>query len=136
MFSGICNIGEMSLSKNIRVIINRVVLADRRIGVRLYSDESNENEEQKPIDPTKDRSKIIPVEDEYLVLDPRNTKLLEQFISEYTGQVLDAFKTGLCQKKHKQLLVAIEQAWDQGYLTYDVPFREYDYSLYKSQITL
>ncbi|XP_022128071.1 28S ribosomal protein S18b, mitochondrial [Pieris rapae] len=185
----------MSLSRNIihRVIINRVILADRRIGVRLYSDESNENEEQKPIDPTKDRSKIIPVElsikylesnafnqtygekpvwffyrrnhkggfaprktrqscirnkvistgnpcpicrDEYLVLDPRNTKLLEQFISEYTGQVLDAFKTGLCQKKHKQLLVAIEQAWDQGYLTYDVPFREYDYSLYKSQITM
>lgn len=26
--------------------------------------------------------------DEYLVLDPRNTKLLEQFISEYTGQVI------------------------------------------------
>ncbi|CAH0404732.1 unnamed protein product [Chilo suppressalis] len=68
--------------------------------------------------------------DEYLVLDHRNTGLLKQFISEYTGQILDAFKTGLCQKKHKELLVAIERAWDQGYLTYDVPFRKYDYSLY------
>ncbi|CAB3231166.1 unnamed protein product [Arctia plantaginis] len=68
--------------------------------------------------------------DEYLVLDHRNTQLLEQFISEYTGQILDAFKTGLCQKKHKELLVAIERAWDQGYLTYDVPLRKYDYSLY------
>ncbi|XP_050361790.1 28S ribosomal protein S18b, mitochondrial [Nymphalis io] len=72
--------------------------------------------------------------DEYLILEPRNTKLLEQFISEYTGHILDAFKTGLCQKKHKELLVAIEKAWDQGYLTYDVPFREYDYSLYNKNI--
>lgn len=45
-------------------------------------------------------------------------------------QILDAYKTGLCQKKHKELLVAIEKAWDHGFLTYDVPFREYDYSLY------
>lgn len=50
-------------------------------------------------------------------------------------QVLDAFKTGLCQKQHKQLLVAIERAWDHGYLTYDVPFREYDYSLYNKNTT-
>lgn len=49
-------------------------------------------------------------------------------------QIIDAFKTGLCQKKQKQLLVAIEQAWDQGYLTYDVPFREYNYSLYNIQV--
>lgn len=68
--------------------------------------------------------------DEYLVLDHRNTQLLEQFISVHTGQILDAFNTGLCQKKQKQLLVAIERAWDHGLLTYDVPFRKYDYSLY------
>ncbi|XP_022820459.1 28S ribosomal protein S18b, mitochondrial [Spodoptera litura] len=178
----------MALSFNARSLFRRLVLSDFRTNIRFYSDQTEETtEEQKEVDPTKDRTKIIPVEtsikymqskayqeaygdkaiwvlyrrnhiggfaprktrktcvrngiistgnpcpicrDEYLVLDHRNTKLLEQFISEHTGQILDAFKTGLCQKKHKELLVAIERAWDQGYLTYDVPFREYDYSLY------
>ncbi|KAI5641568.1 hypothetical protein NE865_06325 [Phthorimaea operculella] len=180
----------MALTANIRSLIRRIVLTDIRT-TRFYSEKvdgaTEEGEEQNAIDPTKDRTKIIPLEtsmrylkskaydqtygdkpvwflyrrnhkggvapkktrhscvrngvistgnpcpicrDEYLVLDHRNTKLLEQFISEYTGQILEPFKTGLCQKKHKELLVAIERAWDQGYLTYDVPFREYDYSLY------
>ena len=136
----------MSITTNLRSLINRVVFADIRCSVRFYSDQSDEpvEDEQKPIDPTKDRTKIIPVEtsirylqskaykqtygenpvwflyrrnhlggfapkrtrrtcvrngiistgnpcpicrDEYLVLDPLNTKLLEQFISVYTGQV-------------------------------------------------
>jgi small subunit ribosomal protein S18b len=29
-----------------------------------------------------------------------------------------------------ELLVAIEKAKDYGFITFDVPFREYDYSLY------
>nr|XP_021189188.2 28S ribosomal protein S18b, mitochondrial [Helicoverpa armigera] len=178
----------MALSFNLRSLVRKLVVSDFRTGVRFYADQQEEsNENQKQVDPTKDRTKIIPVEtsikymqskayqqtygdnavwvlyrrnhkggvaprktrkscvrngvistgnpcpicrDEYLVLDHRNTQLLEQFVSEYTGQILDAYKTGLCQKKHKELLVAIERAWDQGYLTYDVPFREYDYSLY------
>ncbi|CAG9567023.1 unnamed protein product [Danaus chrysippus] len=182
----------MSLFHNIRSVINRAVLSDIRIAVRYYSDQPDESEEQqKPIDPTKDRTKIIPLEtsirylqsdaykttygdkpvwflyrrnhkggfaprktrrtcirngiistgnpcpvcrDEYLILDPKNVSLLEQFISEYTGQILEPSKTGLCQKKHKELLVAIERAWDQGYITYDVPFREYDYSLYNTNV--
>ncbi|XP_050675557.1 28S ribosomal protein S18b, mitochondrial [Leptidea sinapis] len=177
----------MSLSRNLKSIITKIIVSDGRLcSFRFYSDEAND-ENKKEVDPTKDRTKVIPIEtsmkylqskaynetysdkpvwilyrrnhkggfaprktrkscvrngmistgnpcpicrDEYLVLDPRNTKLLEQFVSQYTGQVLDAFKTGLCRKKQKELLVAIEQAWDQGYLTYDVPFREYDYSLY------
>ncbi|CAK1603295.1 unnamed protein product [Parnassius mnemosyne] len=182
----------MSLYANVRSLIHRIVLSDIKTVSRFYSNQNDENVEEKTIDPSKDRTKIIPVEtsikylqskayqetygvkpvwtlyrrnhkggfaprktrkscirsgvistgnpcpicrDEYLVLDHRNTKLLQQFISEYTGQILDAFKTGLCQKKHKELLVAIERAWDQGNLTYDVPFREYDYTLYsKHQI--
>lgn len=68
--------------------------------------------------------------DEYLVLDPRNTGLLQQFISEHTDQVLSYQRTGLCQKRHQQLIVAIEQARDLGLLTFDVPFREYEYSEY------
>ncbi|XP_013101682.1 small ribosomal subunit protein mS40 [Stomoxys calcitrans] len=73
--------------------------------------------------------------DEYLVLDHRNIELLKQFISPQTGQVLSYTKTGLCQKKHLQLLVAVERAWDYGLLTFDVPYREFDYTEYaqKSQ---
>ncbi|XP_061390323.1 small ribosomal subunit protein mS40 [Musca vetustissima] len=73
--------------------------------------------------------------DEYLVLDHRNIELLKQFISPQTGQVLSYTKTGLCQKKHLQLLVAVERARDYGLLTFDVPYREFDYSEYaqKSQ---
>lgn len=68
--------------------------------------------------------------DEYLVLDPRNTDLLKQFISEYTGQILSYQKTGLCQKRHHELILAIKRARDIGLITFDVPFREYDYSEY------
>ncbi|KAL7738864.1 hypothetical protein ACLKA6_001313 [Drosophila palustris] len=68
--------------------------------------------------------------DEYLVLDYRNTELLKQFISPYSGEVLSYSKTGLCQKSHMRLTVAVEQARDCGLLTYDVPFREYDYEEY------
>ncbi|KAI8041928.1 28S ribosomal protein S18b, mitochondrial [Drosophila gunungcola] len=71
--------------------------------------------------------------DEYLVLDYRNTELLEQFISPHNGDVLSYSKTGLCQKSHLRLRVAVQQARDSGYLTYDVPFREYDYSEYYGQ---
>ncbi|KAH8328948.1 hypothetical protein KR074_000545 [Drosophila pseudoananassae] len=71
--------------------------------------------------------------DEYLVLDYRNTELLEQFISPHNGDVLSYSKTGLCQKSHLRLMVAVQQARDSGFLTYDVPFREYDYSEYYGQ---
>ncbi|XP_059618638.1 small ribosomal subunit protein mS40 [Phlebotomus argentipes] len=68
--------------------------------------------------------------DEYLVLDHNNLELLKQFISPFTGEVLSYNKTGLCQKRHNELLVVVERARDRGYLTYDVPFRHYDYSEY------
>lgn len=38
--------------------------------------------------------------------------------------------TGLCQKRHNELLVAVEQAKDMGLISFDIPFREYDYSEY------
>ncbi|XP_077279979.1 mitochondrial ribosomal protein S18B [Temnothorax americanus] len=69
--------------------------------------------------------------DEYLVLDHRNVKLLEQFINEYNGDVLSYSKTNICQRRHKQLLVALTRAKDYGTITYDVPLRQYDYSEWK-----
>lgn len=82
----------------------------------------------------KSRSMSSPVVDTYLLM-------MTHFDIDcyYIGhnsllQILEPFKTGLCQKKNKELLVAIERAWDQGFLTYDVPFREYDYSLYSKSV--
>lgn len=68
--------------------------------------------------------------DEYLVLDHRNIDLLQQFISPHTGQILSYSKTGLCQKKHFELTVAVERARDFGLITFDVPFREFDLDEY------
>ncbi|XP_012280705.1 28S ribosomal protein S18b, mitochondrial [Orussus abietinus] len=66
--------------------------------------------------------------DEYLILDYRNVKLLKQFISEYNGEILSYQKTGICQRKYRELLVAIYKAKDFGTITFDVPLRYYDYS--------
>lgn len=68
--------------------------------------------------------------DEYLVVEHENVDLLKQFISPHTGEVLSYTKTGLCQKRHQQLLVAVERAKDYGFITFDVPFRTYDYTEY------
>lgn len=68
--------------------------------------------------------------DEYLVLHEENTELLKQFICAHTGSILSYRKTGVCQKKHQQLIISIKRAFDRGLLTYDVPFRKYDYSEY------
>lgn len=70
--------------------------------------------------------------DEYLVLHEENTELLKQFICPHTGSILNYRKTGLCQKKHQQLLISIKRAYDKGLITYDVPFRKYNYSDYYS----
>lgn len=69
--------------------------------------------------------------DEYLVLKAENVKLLKQFISPYTGEILSYTTTGICQKKHMELLIAIELAKDRGLIEFDIPLRVYDYSLYK-----
>ncbi|XP_018400255.1 PREDICTED: 28S ribosomal protein S18b, mitochondrial [Cyphomyrmex costatus] len=70
--------------------------------------------------------------DEYLVIDHKNVKLLEQFINEHNGSVLSYSKTNICQKRHKQLLVALARAKDYGTITFDLPIRQYDYSEWKS----
>lgn len=68
--------------------------------------------------------------DEYLVLHEENIELLKQFICPHTGSILSYGKTGLCQMQHQKLSVAIKRAYDRGIITYDVPFRKYDYSEY------
>ncbi|BFZ05576.1 hypothetical protein BsWGS_08615 [Bradybaena similaris] len=70
--------------------------------------------------------------DEYLVLHYQNIKLLEQFVSPYTGEVLDSLLTGLCQKQHHQLTIEVMRAWNEGLLEMKLPTRLYDYEDYKS----
>lgn len=36
--------------------------------------------------------------------------------------------TGVCQRQHKNILVALIQCKDLGTIKFDVPFKEYDYS--------
>lgn len=68
--------------------------------------------------------------DEYLVLHEQNIELLKQFICPHTGSILSYTKTGLCQKKHQQLIINIKRAYDHGLITFDVPLRLYNYSDY------
>lgn len=72
--------------------------------------------------------------DEYLVLSENNTELLKQFISPFTGATLSYQVTGLCQIRHNELLVAIQRARNLGLITFDVPFRKYDYSEYYPEL--
>ena len=37
-------------------------------------------------------------------------------------------KTNLCQKQHRNLLVAIYKAKDYGLISFDIPFRKFDYN--------
>ncbi|KAK2164736.1 hypothetical protein LSH36_59g00019, partial [Paralvinella palmiformis] len=68
--------------------------------------------------------------DEYLTVDPKNTELLKQFVSPQTGLVLSYEKTGVCQQQYKNLLIAVQQAWDLGYLEMPLPNRRYNYADY------
>lgn len=69
--------------------------------------------------------------DEYLVIDHTNVKLLEQFINKHNGDIISYLKTGICQKRHKELLIALFRARDCGTITYDVPIRHYNYADWK-----
>lgn len=68
--------------------------------------------------------------DEYLVLSEHNIELIKQFICPHTGSILSYSKTGLCQKKHQELLVSVKRAYDFGIISFDVTHRHYDYSEY------
>ncbi|GAB1603095.1 28S ribosomal protein S18b, mitochondrial-like isoform X1 [Argonauta hians] len=68
--------------------------------------------------------------DEYLVLHHTNIKLLQQFISPNSGEILPSIKTGICQQSFKTLQIEVAIAADLGLLEMTVPFREYNYKDY------
>ena len=72
--------------------------------------------------------------DEYLLLDYRNVKLLRQFVNAHTGEVEPVLKTSLCQAQLRNLRVSLRKAYDLGLLTYEVPFRTYDYRDYYPEL--
>lgn len=69
--------------------------------------------------------------DEYLVLDYRNTGLLKQFISPYTGEIIKWNVTNLCQRAHYRMVLEMNKAKYFGTMSFKVPFRQYDYQDYQ-----
>jgi small subunit ribosomal protein S18b len=72
--------------------------------------------------------------DEYLLLDYRNIKLLKQFVNDHTGEIEPVLKTSICQAQLRNLRVALRKAYDLGLITYEVPFRTYDYRDYYPEL--
>jgi len=72
--------------------------------------------------------------DMYLIVDFRNTKLLDQFVDKYSGVVYDSTKTGLCQEQMEKLMIQIEKAKDYGLLDLDATQVYYDDNIYKKLI--
>ncbi|XP_070593997.1 small ribosomal subunit protein mS40 isoform X2 [Erythrolamprus reginae] len=69
--------------------------------------------------------------DRHLFVDYRNVKLLEQFICPHSNVIFDATHTGVCRKRHKELVKAIDQAQENGLLPVSTPlisFRDVDWS--------
>jgi len=69
--------------------------------------------------------------DEYIVVDYRHVALLNQFLDDYTGRMLDPYQTGICQKQWRKMQVAMDKAEDYGLLDLDVPAIEYNMDEYK-----
>ncbi|NP_001290980.1 28S ribosomal protein S18b, mitochondrial [Esox lucius] len=69
--------------------------------------------------------------DPNIIIHHQNVKLLQQFISPYTGMVYDGTRTGVCEKQQKQLNKAIGAARDHGLLAFQIPHVDFageDYS--------
>ncbi|XP_041931789.1 28S ribosomal protein S18b, mitochondrial isoform X1 [Alosa sapidissima] len=69
--------------------------------------------------------------DPNVIIHHQNVKLLQQFVSPYTGLVLDPTRTGVCMKQQKHLNQAIETARDHGLMPVQVPHVDFsgeDYS--------
>ncbi|EEB13635.1 mitochondrial 28S ribosomal protein S18B, putative [Pediculus humanus corporis] len=73
--------------------------------------------------------------DEYLVVDYQNIELLKHFISPDNGTIFESKKTGVCQVQHYKIKLAILKAQNYGLLSYEVPFRKYDYDYYQDTIS-
>ncbi|XP_074654795.1 small ribosomal subunit protein mS40-like [Tubulanus polymorphus] len=63
-----------------------------------------------------------------------NVNLLKQFIDPHSGLELSPLKTGVCRKQLMNLQIAIEQAYDYGYLDMPLPFKRFDYADYYPQL--
>ncbi|XP_018550987.1 28S ribosomal protein S18b, mitochondrial [Lates calcarifer] len=63
--------------------------------------------------------------DPNVIIHHQNVKLLQQFISPYTGMVYDPTRTGVCMKQQKKLNEAINTARDHGLLPFQIPHVEF-----------
>ncbi|PIK44964.1 putative 28S ribosomal protein S18b, mitochondrial-like [Apostichopus japonicus] len=71
--------------------------------------------------------------DENLVVDYRNTQLLDQFICPHSWEIYSDSVTGVCQQQHKLLETAITKARSYGLIFYEVQKIHYNYEDYYKQ---
>uniref|UniRef100_T1HA68 Uncharacterized protein n=2 Tax=Rhodnius prolixus TaxID=13249 RepID=T1HA68_RHOPR len=57
--------------------------------------------------------------------DYKNTKLLSQFVSPYTGRIYGRYITGLCKMKQEQVVKEIVKAQGAGFMPYYNKVPEY-----------
>merc|ERR1712012_982452 len=72
--------------------------------------------------------------DNHLAIHPKNLDLMKQFIDPNTGDLISYSKTGVCQKQHRELQIALLQAWDLGLLEKPLPFKRYNYREFYPQL--
>lgn len=60
----------------------------------------------------------------------QNIDLLKHFISPHTGYVYPNTILCLCHDQYEKLCVAVSLAKNYGLLNFEVPLRQYDYSIY------
>lgn len=67
--------------------------------------------------PSYSRKNCCPLHrDVYLLPHYKNTKLLKQFIDPTTGNIMTGLRTGCCLQAEIELGVALQLAWQYGYL--------------------
>lgn len=55
------------------------------------------------------------------------------FYKKYVTNLFYFYRlTGICQKQHEKLIVAVKKAKDWGFIKFDLPIKHYNYEEYKN----
>ncbi|XP_062515522.1 small ribosomal subunit protein mS40-like [Corticium candelabrum] len=71
-----------------------------------------------------------PICKDKIKIDHQDTKLLMQFVSPHSGEILPASLTGLCRLQQRRMEAAIEKARDYGLIPMTVPRHKFDKYFY------
>lgn len=105
----LANIRKLALS-NCRTVFNRTITTS---ALRLNSEDEPILLEKNPYE--KPNRKCLLCEHK-IDLDYKNTRLLQQFVSTFSGRVYERHVTGLCTKQYQRLLQTIALSRRAGYM--------------------